>query len=250
MKLLLGGGCGLRRSFGMATGVTVVHVPRRDAGPSRCAVVPCATGIEGPRLESMSRCSGLDIRWDDTVMGGARAQAVVRALAETAYSRVVPDMSRPAWFAPELGGVDDLPARMRLLKKLLGRPGSLLWGSPPRPKPGNTLSAAQQDLQWAVSEIVPIFCQNFSGDPIAMQALAATVMAWGAAMPLVLRYAAHQAAIDELLAGEQSKARKFYMEELAFLIAAYVEGQMAVVSGENFSKVLQLRPERRSRSRH
>lgn len=169
-------------------------------------------------------------------MGGVRAHAVVRALAEAAYSRVVPDLSRSVWSLPELGGVDDFPARMRLLKTIIDRSGSLLWEMPPRPKLECKLSAAQQDLQWAIGVVVPAFCQKFSNDPVAMQALAAVVMAWGATMPSVLRHAAYQAAIEELLESKGSNDRKFYMKELAFLVANYNEGTISVVSDMGFSK--------------
>lgn len=79
----------------------------------------------------MSHRSILDHQWSATVMGSARAHAVVRALAEYAYSLVVPDLTRRAWFQPALGDVDNLPNRMRALKLILDQPGSLLWDSPP-----------------------------------------------------------------------------------------------------------------------
>ena len=55
-------------------------------------------------------------------------------------------------------------------------------------------------------------------------------------MPSVLRHAAYQAAIEELLESKGSNDRKFYMKELAFLVANYNEGTISVVSDMGFSK--------------
>lgn len=173
-------------------------------------------------------------------MGGARPHAVVRALAEEAYSLVVADLSRPAWSAAALSGIggatggDDLPARMRTLEAILGRPGSLLWDRPPRPEAGKPLNAAQQDLQWAIGAATPMFCSRFASDPIAVQALAATVMAWGAAMPHPLKDACRRAAMDDPGARAGNGARRRHMAELATLVDDYEQGRIRVVSGDGF----------------
>lgn len=204
---------------------------RTESGKSKHELPRTGRTTESMR-GAMSHRSILDHRWSATVMGSARAHAVVRALAEYAYGLVVPDLTRPAWFQPALGDVDNFPNRMRALELILDQPGSLLWESPPRPKIGDKLSASQKDLQHAIGCSTEILCTKFSEDHVAVQALAATAMAWGAYMPPILQVAALKAAeVDGLAAGGNAE-RQRCMQELAELVRSYKPGNIAVVSGE------------------
>lgn len=159
-----------------------------------------------------------------------RVHPIVRALAEAVYSRVVPDLSRPAWFMPVLGSVDDLPARMQTLEVILDSCGSLIWESPPRPKFDQNLTAMQRDIQWGISVSAPDFYRAFKNDLVAMLALAATIMSWGAKMPPSLRETVAGISSDTIFFLELSSSEEALFKEIICLVSIYQEGSFITAS--------------------
>jgi hypothetical protein len=166
----------------------------------------------------------------DKLRHDLRDHPIVRALAEYAYSLIVPDLTRPAWYVPALSADDNLPARMKALDLILQRPGSLIWESPPRPSSETDLTSAQRDLQLSIGHSAIIFCERFQHDPVAMMALVAIVMAWGAPMPPCLRTVMARLESDSSFLLERSEPQQSLYKELLMLSRIYQPGQFVVAS--------------------